>query len=112
FHTPTGPRQRPRRTDGPSQAAPEQLPTGLRDECYLPPHTVTRFPPRFPSHSSVEHVRRSRFFHSSELANVSSSVLNSEKMLREATRIIFRFARLRATVSRRGSSRNSHEAIR
>jgi hypothetical protein len=44
------------------------------------------------------------------LANVSSSVLNSEKMLREATRIILRFARLSATVKRRGSSRNSLEA--
>jgi hypothetical protein len=57
-------------------------------------------------------VRSSRFFQRSELANVSSSGLKSEKMLREATRIIFRFARLRATVRRRGSSRNSQEASR
>src|SRR5262245_38570925 len=78
----------------------------------LPPHTATRLPALSPSHSSLEHVRSSRFFQSSELANVSSSVLNSEKMLREATRIIFRFARLSATVRRRGSSRNSHEASR
>ena len=63
-------------------------------------------PPRCPSHSSVEHDRSSRFFQRSELKNVSSSGLNSEKMLREATRIIFRFARLSATVSRRGSSKN------
>src|SRR5262245_52758324 len=76
----------------------------------FPPHTATFFPPRSPSHNSVEHVRSSRFFQSSELANVSSSVLNSEKMLREATIIIFRFARLSATVKRRGSSRNSQDA--
>jgi hypothetical protein len=50
----------------------------------LPPHTATFFPLLSPSHSRVEHVRKSRFFQSSELANVSSSVLNSEKMLREA----------------------------
>src|SRR5262245_59599002 len=78
----------------------------------LPPHTATFFPLLSPSHSSVEHVRSRRFFQSSELANVSSSGLKSEKMLREATRIIFRFARLRATVSRRGSSKNSHETSR
>jgi hypothetical protein len=32
-------------------------------------------------------VRSSKFFHSSELANVPSSVLNIEKMLRKETRI-------------------------
>src|SRR5262245_13227632 len=77
-----------------------------------PPHTATRLPAHPPSHNRVEHVRSSRCFQSSELMNVSSSVLNSEKMLREATRIIFRFARLSATVRRRGSSRNPHEASR
>jgi hypothetical protein len=46
------------------------------------------------------------------LANVSSSVLNSERMLREATKIILHFARLNATVRRRWSSRNSQEASR
>jgi hypothetical protein len=76
----------------------------------FPPHTATCFPPRSPSHNKIEHVRSSRFFQSSELVNVSSSVLKSEKILREATRIIFRFARLNATVKRRGSSRNSLEA--
>lgn len=55
-------------------------------------------PSRWPSHNLVVQVRTSRFFHSSELENVSSSGLNSEKMLREATSTIFRFARLRATV--------------
>src|ERR1051325_10044785 len=72
----------------------------------FPPHTVTLFPSRPPSHSSVEHVRCNRFFQISELTKTSSSGLNNEKMLREATRIILRFARLRATVNRRGSSRN------
>ena len=76
----------------------------------LPPHTVTRFPARSPSQSGVVQVRSSRFFHSCELRNTSSSGLKTEKMLREATRIIFRFARLSATVSRHGSSRNSLDA--
>jgi hypothetical protein len=58
----------------------------------------------------MEHVRTRRFFRRSELANVSSSVLNSEKILWEATRIIFRFARLSATVRLRGSSRNPADA--
>jgi hypothetical protein len=49
----------------------------------LPPHTITLFPPRSPSHNSAVQVRRRRFFQSRELVNVSSSVLNSEKMLRE-----------------------------
>src|SRR5215210_2204003 len=78
----------------------------------LPPHTATRFPPRSPSHNSVEQARNSRFFHNSEFANVSSSGLNKEKMLRDATKIIFRFARLTATVNRRGSRRNVLEASR
>src|SRR5581483_4604977 len=76
------------------------------------PHTATFFPSLSPSHSSVEHVRSRRFFQGSELANVSSSVLNSEMMLLEVTKIILRLARLNATVKRRGSSRNSHEASR
>jgi hypothetical protein len=49
----------------------------------------------------VEHVRNSRFFQRREFANVSSSGLNNEKMLREATRIIFFLARLTATVRRK-----------
>ncbi len=43
--------------------------------------------------------------------NVSSSGLNSEKTLRDATRIIFRLARLTATVNRRGSSKKPAEAV-
>jgi hypothetical protein len=74
---------------------------------HFPPHTATRRPRRSPSHSRSVQVRSSRFFQIRAFANVSSSGLNSEKMLRDATRIIFRFARLTATVSRRGSSRNS-----
>jgi hypothetical protein len=57
-------------------------------------------------------VRSSRFFHSSEFWKTSPSGLNSSKIVLDATRIIFRLARLRATVSRLGSSRNSLEASR
>jgi hypothetical protein len=53
-----------------------------------------------------------RFFHVREFRNTSSSGLKTEKMLRLATRIIFRFARLNATVRRRGSSGKSLEASR
>ena len=77
----------------------------------IPPH-LNPLPTPLPLQSGAVQVRSSRFFHSSEFANVSSSALNSSKMVRDATRIIFRFARLSATVSRRGSSRNSLDASR
>jgi hypothetical protein len=77
-----------------------------------PPHTVTDLPSFVPCHRQVVHVLSSRFFHSSELRKTSSSGLNSSKIVREATRIIFRLARLNATVSRRGSSKNLLEASR
>ena len=74
--------------------------------------TATGIPSRTPAQTRVVHVRSSRFFHSRALANVSASGLNSENTLRDATRIIFRLARLTATVSRRGSSKNPAEAKR
>src|SRR5262245_42464644 len=77
-----------------------------------PPHATTLLPPLSPSHSSVEQVRRSSFFHKSELTNASSSGLNRLKTDPEATRINFLLARLNATVSRRGSSRNSPDSSR
>src|SRR5437773_11052656 len=75
------------------------LPPGLPCSTLFPdylrsfPQTSTRFPSHSPSHSRVVHVRRSRFFHSWEWANVSSSGLKSEKTVREATSTSFFFAR-------------------
>lgn len=57
-------------------------------------------------------VRPSRFVHSWAFSNVSSSGLNNSNTLRAATSTIFRLARLTATVSRRGSSRNPADASR
>jgi hypothetical protein len=57
-------------------------------------------------------VRDRRFFRSMAFANVSSFGLKSEKMLREATKIILHFALLTATVRRRGSRRKALEARR
>lgn len=72
-----------------------------------PPHTTTLLLPRFPSHSFAVQVWRRRRFQSSEFANASSSGLNRLKTDSDATRMSFRLARLSATVSRRGSSKNS-----
>src|SRR5205823_9582246 len=74
------------------------------------PQTVTRRPSRSPSHSRTVQARRSRFFQSCAWANVSSSALKRVKTDRDATRIILRSARLKATVRRRGSSRNALDA--
>jgi len=65
---------------------------GCTDRCAapLPPHTATRFPPRYPCHTSVEQVRNNRFFQRRELANASSSRLNNEKMPLDATGIKLR----------------------
>ena len=51
---------------------------------------VTETPSRTPAHSGFTQVRGSRFFHNITFWNISSSGLNSENTLRDATRIIFR----------------------
>ena len=76
------------------------------------PHTSTCFPSRSPAQSFTVQVWRSRFFHIWACAKVSSSTLKSSKIARDATRIILLLDRLRATVSRRGSSRNLLDASR
>jgi hypothetical protein len=47
--------------------------------------------------SKVEHVRSNRFFQSRVLTNKSSSGLNNETLLSEASRIVLRLARLLAS---------------
>src|SRR5262249_35058894 len=95
-----------------TSTAPQDEGTLPWDYPVPPPHTSTRFPPRSPCHNNVEQRRNSRFFHSSEFANASSSGLNRLKTDSDATRISFLLARLRATVSRRGSRRNSPDSNR
>lgn len=60
-------------------------------------HTCTRWHATFPSPIFSRHTL-SRFFHNGRLANRSSSVRNNWKIEREATKNIFRLARLRTTV--------------
>ncbi len=99
-----------------SQRHPRALHVRLRLLIFMTslelPQTSTRRPPRSPCQRETVQVRRRRFFQSWELAKVSSSALNSSKTERAATSTIFRLARLKATVSRRGSIRNLPEASR
>ncbi len=54
---------------------------------------------RVPSHNFSNTSARSRLFHNCKLANGPSSVKNRWKIEREGTLIIFRLARLMATVN-------------
>jgi hypothetical protein len=58
------------------------------------PQTVTRFPSRSPVQRQVEQVWCRSLFHRKEFTKASSSGLKSEKIVWDATKISFCFARL------------------